>query len=278
MGHPSWPASPRTHHRALDAFDAQAAAWEDYTATPLGRLREELTMRCLARHVDPLPSGLDVLDVGGGTGSYALALARAGHRVCLLDFSPSMLAIARRKARRLGPDLEERMDFRCAAVQDLSALFAPDRFDLILCHTLLEYVSEPWEVLRAMSAVLRPGGLLSLLFVNPHADPLRWAIARGDLDKARQALVQEVSSADLFGLPRRTFTAQRMEGALSEVGVGVEDGYGVRVLADYMPPEKLADPEFWGRLLELEVAASALVPYKQIARYTLLVGRKTETL
>jgi S-adenosylmethionine-dependent methyltransferase len=274
MGHPSGPASPRTHHRALDAFDARAAAWEDYTATPLGRLREELTTRFLMRHVDPPPPALDVLDVGGGTGGYALALARAGHWVCLLDFSPAMLEIARHKARNLGPEMSARIEVRCAAVQDLPRLFSPGRFDLVLCHTLLEYIAEPWEALEAMGGVLRPGGLLSVLTVNRRADPLRRAIAKGDLEGALQALAEEVSPADLFDLPRRTLTTEWVEEALGEVGVDVEARYGVRVLADYLSAKRLDEAEFWDRLLELESAIGTLDPYRPIARYSLFVGRK----
>jgi hypothetical protein len=54
--------------------------------------------------------------------------------------------------------------------------------------------------------------------------------------------------------------------------------YGIRIFADYLPPEKLADPEFFARLLELETVASILHPYKLIARYTQLLGRKPEVL
>ena len=41
-------ASLCTLQERLAAFDAKAQAWEDYTHTPLGRLREELTQRRLA--------------------------------------------------------------------------------------------------------------------------------------------------------------------------------------------------------------------------------------
>jgi S-adenosylmethionine-dependent methyltransferase len=277
------PASPYTRDEPHAAFDAKVKAWEDYTHTPLGRLRQELTLRHLLQHLDPSRPNLHVLDAGGGTGSYALPLARLGHRVCLLDFSAQMLAAARQKIERidrcqtLDPGLIERVDLCQAPVAEVPRLFPPDHFDLVLCHTLLEYVPEPEGVLQALSAVLRPGGLLSLLCANPHADPLRWALARGDPEKARQALHDPVSSADLFGLPRRTFTAEEIGEAMARAGVELVAGYGVRIFADYVPVEKLADAAFWARLLELEAAASALDPYRRIARYNQLVGRKSGT-
>jgi S-adenosylmethionine-dependent methyltransferase len=243
---------------------------------PLGRLRQELTLRYLGQHLGSLARSLKVLDAGGGTGSYALPLAQQGHWVCLLDFSAQMLAIAQQKAEQLDPSLLGRMDFRHAPVEEIPRLFHPEHFDLILCHTLLEYVSEPWEVLWSLTTVLRPGGLISLLFANPYADPLRWALTRGDLEKARLALCEQVSSADLFGLPRRTFPAEMVQETMNQAGVEVVAEYGVRIFADYLPAEKLADPEFLACLLDLEMAAGSLHPYRLIARYTHLLGRKSE--
>jgi S-adenosylmethionine-dependent methyltransferase len=168
------------------------------------------------------------------------------------------------------------MDFCHAPVEEIPRLFRPDHFDLILCHTLLEYVSEPWEVLRSLTTVLRPGGLISLLFASPYADPLRWALTKGDLKKARLALREQVSSADLFGLPRRTFPAEVVQETMNQAGVEVVTEHGVRIFADYLPAEKLADPEFFACLLDLEMAAGSLYPYRLIARYTHLLGRKSE--
>jgi ubiquinone/menaquinone biosynthesis C-methylase UbiE len=221
---------------------------------------------------------LKVLDAGGGTGSYALPLAQQGYYVCLLDFSAQMLAIARQKVEQLDPSLLERIDFCHAPVEETRRLFSPGHFDLILCHTLLEYVSEPQKVLQALTIVLRLGGLISLLFANPYADALRWALTRGDLEKARLALREGVSSADLFGLPRRTFPAAVVQEAMAQAGVEMVAEYGVRIFADYLPVEKLADPEFFGRLLELETVAGTLHPYRLVARYTQLLGRKPGAL
>jgi len=279
-GDGSFPSTRDSQHATCHpaTFDAKAEAWDDYAATPLGRLRQELTLRYLAQHLGSSSRRLQVLDAGGGTGGYALSLVQQGHQVCLMDFSSRMLAVARWKIERCDPSLMKRMEFCCAPVEETSRLFPPHRFDLILCHTLLEYVLELQEVLRALTAVLRPGGLLSLLLVNPCAEALRWALTRGDLEKARLALREKVSSADLFGLPRRTVRAETVREAMVQAQVEVVAQYGVRIFADYLPAEKLADPEFFAHLLELEAAAAALHPYRLIARYIQLLGRKPEAL
>ncbi len=68
-------------------------------------------------HVDPLLASFPfsrVLDVGCGTGRYALKLARRGASVTALDQSPEMLAIARRAAQREGLPI----DFQLASLDD----------------------------------------------------------------------------------------------------------------------------------------------------------------
>jgi S-adenosylmethionine-dependent methyltransferase len=268
------PASIPRSESIRAAFDANVKAWEQYTNTPLGRLREALALHYLTQHLGLLPAGASVLDVGGGTGGYALALAELGHQVCLLDFSAPMLALARQKAEDRGQALLERIRFCQASVDDVPSRFAAGQFDLVLCHTLLEYVEDPWATLGNLSLTLCPGGLLSLLFANTYAGPLRWALARGDVERARLSLEQDVSSADLFGLARRTFTVDQMGEALTRVGIEQLATYGVRAFADYMPGDKLADEAFWPRVFELEVNAGVRFPYRDIARYGYVLGRK----
>jgi len=276
LGHPCALPATQDVEPTLAAFDSKALAWEEYTATPLGALRTNLALHYLQLHIATLPraTSLDVLDAGGGTGSYALPLAEQGHRVCLLDFSGEMLDVARAKGERLGPSVLERLEFRRAAVDDVSRLFPPDRFDIVLCHTLLEYVPDPNDVLRGLSSVLRSGGLASVLFVTPHADALRWALGRADMEMALRALDHPVSSADLFGLDRLAMAPDVVRKSMAEAGLVAVAEYGVRIFADHLPVEKLADPAFFARLWELESAAGGLDPYRQIGRYRQIIGRK----
>ncbi len=251
------------------AFDSKAQAWDDYTRTPMGRLREELTLRYLSRHLpDPARAPL-VLDAGGGTGGLAIALARRGFRVHLLDAAPAMLDIARSRARPGDP-----IEYHAAPVEAVDRLFSPASFDVVVCHTLVEYVHDPAVTIRQLCHVLKTGGLLSLEYVNRHADALRIALTKAQFSEARRAFDGATSQADLFGVPRRTFSQDETRAMLGAAGIEPIAEYGVRIFADYLADGQWqTDETAYADLVALEEAASARDPYRSIARYGLVVGR-----
>ncbi len=68
------------------------------------------------------------LDLGCGTGTNAINLARNGWQVTGVDFVPKAIRVARRKARRA--EVTEMVDFQVGNVLELDHLEGP--FDLIL--------------------------------------------------------------------------------------------------------------------------------------------------
>ncbi|MFQ5594445.1 MAG: methyltransferase domain-containing protein [Anaerolineae bacterium] len=256
-----------------EAFEAKAAAWDAYTNTPAGRLREELNWRYLVWHLPPARDTPRVLDAGGGTGGLAVRLAQRGHHVYLLDIADEMLRLAVEKAKAAG--IEDRVETCCARVEHLARHFGKGTFDAVVCHTLLEYVPQPEAAVQALAGALRPDGIFSLAFVNRYADTLRLALAKGDLVAAREALTAMSSPADLFGVPRRTFDADTIRHMLAGAGVEPIAEYGVRIFADYLTKATWQDdPEIFDDLLSLETAAAPRFPYHRIGRYGQTIGRK----
>lgn len=206
---------------------------------------------------------LAVVDVGGGTGGFAVPLAQAGHRVTVVDPSPDALAALTRRAADAGvPD-------RITAVQGdgdrLADLVPAGAADLVLCHSLLEVVDDPAEVLRSVAATLRPGGAASVLVANRAAAVLTKAMS-GHLDAAAALL----TDAD----PPRRFDAATVAALLTGAGLILEGIHGVRVLADLIPASVAeADP---GALLELESRLSSKPPYRDIAAQLHLFARRTD--
>ncbi|MGW0899230.1 class I SAM-dependent methyltransferase, partial [Streptomyces goshikiensis] len=120
-------------------------------------LKEALDRRVKATGRDVL----DVLDTGGGTGKFAVPVARLGHRVTVVDPSPNALFGLERRVSEAGvADLVRGVQ---GDAQGLLDVVERDAYDVVICHGVLEYVDDPAEGVANAFAALRPGGILSLL-------------------------------------------------------------------------------------------------------------------
>lgn len=259
-------------------FDAGAEAWARYNQEPLGRIRREVTWHNLAPYLPDVADGQDpprLLDAGGGSGELALKLAQRGYRVWLLDYAPAMLDQARQAAQALADEVQARLTFCLMPVCDGPDSFAPGFFDAILCHTLIEYVTEPRDTLRGLASLLRGGGLLSISFVNRHAEVLRQVWSRGDPAGALIRLEDGTFCASLFSLSGVAYTAEEVIGWLPGIGLTLTKSFGVRLFADYVQHGRLDEPEFFAALLRLEIAAASHSPYCLLARYAQLLAHKS---
>ncbi|HVT17489.1 MAG TPA: ubiquinone/menaquinone biosynthesis methyltransferase [Thermoanaerobaculia bacterium] len=109
------------------------------------------------------------LDLCCGTGDQAAALGRRGASVAAADFCVPMLALARRKFRRLAPPRP-----RPLAADALALPFPARRFAGAVVAFGLRNVADLDAALRQLASVLRPGGRLVVLeFAIPEARPLR---------------------------------------------------------------------------------------------------------
>lgn len=118
-----------------------------------------------------------VLDLGCGTGTTSIALARHGWEVVGVDFSAVAIRRARRKARRAGVDCR----FHRADVVDLT--FLVERFDLALDIGCLHSVPiEGWAPYAAeLARLVRPGGLYMLYAFTPGGQSVTRGVAPAEV-------------------------------------------------------------------------------------------------
>ena len=110
----------------------------------------------------PDGGGLEVLDVGCGSGANSIELARKGHRVHGVDVSEA--AIARYRSHGF--------DGRVADIE--SGLGYPDNsFDLVFCSEVIEHLTCPEVLASEIGRVLKPGGMLVLSTPNSAFWPYR---------------------------------------------------------------------------------------------------------
>ncbi len=226
---------------------------------------------------------LDIVDAGGGTGGFAVPLAGQGHLVTVIDPSPDSLAAAQRRAAEMAVPLH--------AVQgdasDLADLVGERSADLVLCHSVLEYVDSPPAAMAAIVAVLRPGGAASVLASSAVAAVLHRALA-GRFDEARH-LLTALSTAGIGaagavappapgGVPAsfpRRFTLAGVVGLIEGAGLRPGAAHGVRVFADLVPGAFAdADPGAADSLLALEQAASVQPAFHDLAAQFHVLGHR----
>ena len=108
-----------------------------------------------------LRAGSSVLDVATGTGHVALAAARRFCRVTGVDFVPSLLEIARKRAAIEGLDVE----FREADAENLP--FPDDTFDAVLSVVGAMFAPDQEKTASELVRVCRPGGTIGMINWTP---------------------------------------------------------------------------------------------------------------
>lgn len=211
---------------------------------------------------------LDVLDIGGGTGGFAVGVAGLGHRVAVVDPSPDALAALTRRAAESGV-----ADRVTGQQGDLSALLdvrEPASADVVLCHGVLEYVDDPAAALGVIASVLRPGGVLSLLVAQRHAAVVARAMA-GHFQQAH-ALLDETEATSRSG---RRFTHDEIVPLLVAADFDVAGVHGVRVFADLVPGSLLdLEPGAAQSLVDLEQAVAGRPEFFPLAAQLHLLARR----
>lgn len=218
---------------------------------------------------------LDVLDSGGGSGNFAVPVARLGHRVTVVDPSPNALFALERRAAEAGV-----ADLVTGVQGDALGLFdVVDRgaYDAVLLHGVLEHMDDPAEGVASVAAALRPSGTLSLLAAGLGGAVLARALA-GHFTEARTALGDPAGRwGEADPVPHR-FTPDQLTGLVEAAGVRVGAVHGVRVFADLVPGVLVdTEPGALDALLKLEAAAAEEPAFHAVATQLHVLGEKTPT-
>lgn len=245
---------------------------------------------------------LRVVDAGGGTGGFAVPFAEMGHAVTVVDPSPDALASLARRAADRG--VRERITAIQGDADQLLLAVEPDSADLVLCHSVFEFVDDPGATIRVVTRLLRPGGAVSVLVANRTAAVFTHALA-GDVEAAYRILEANQpegrsprgssgassSSEGVEASDGRYFDLESAYHLLRDAGLEVEQVHGIGVFADVVPgvaslgsdagEREHSTPLRWGgssraaaRLLELEEAVATQSPYRDIASQLHLLGRR----
>jgi S-adenosylmethionine-dependent methyltransferase len=220
--------------------------------------------------LDPLVgvgTPLRVLDVGGGSGMFAVPLARLGHDVTVVDPSADALATLRRRADTadVGARVHDVQGDGDLLHEVLPAAGVGNRdgdgFDLALCHSVLEVVDDPAVTLREIARALRPGGQVSVATANRAGAVLARVLSGHPVEAT--ALLEDRDPAPGRAKPvRRRFAPAELLALVEGAGLKAGPWRGVSVVADLLDASSGADPE---AVRALELALAEQSPYRDVA-------------
>lgn len=255
-----------------------------------GGLKGEIRLAVLRRDIldyaeqmsQKIGRPLRILDVGAGLAQIAIELATKGHALIINDISANMLDKAQAAVNRIEAlktdshvnvkaAIENTLDIEwiVAPYQQLNEKFASDKsekFDLILCHALLEWLAEPSQIMDFFDQHLTADGALSLCFYNPASFDYRNLIM-GNFNLLDRLVEGSYTADNKKSLtPNHPVARQEVESWLSQHDYQIALTSGLRVFSDYTPLKRggLNDSD---AVIKMELRYSQQEPFKWLGRY-----------
>lgn len=218
---------------------------------------------------------LRVVDLGGGTGGFAVRIAGLGHDVLVVDPSPDALASLERRAAETGASSADgSVHGVLGDAESLLDLVDADTVDLVLCHGLLEVVEQPSRALGAAAGALVAGGVLSVVAAQ-RSGAVFGRVLAGHLAEAQRMYDDPDGRGGPTDALLRRFTEGELHTLLVGAGLEVTGVRGVRVFTDHLTSALVdSDPDAADLLQALESAAADRADYRAIATRLHLLAAK----
>lgn len=183
------------------------ATWYDKIFEPMNS-----GLRKIGLDMYPVHPGMNVLDIGCGTGAHLKIYQDEKCNVFGIDLSAAMLNVA---SKRLGKDANIKL---CDASK---TTFPDNKFDLIICSTVLHEMSQivRMAVLNEAKRILKNDG--RLLLIDFHTGPIKKF--RGFYIKTIITIAEIAAGRDHYRNYRHFIKNGALPGLISSLGFEVED-------------------------------------------------------
>lgn len=233
-------------------------------SSPKGVIRLAVLTRDLQEWVAELAADgqpLRVLDAGAGLGHISEWLLQRGHSLTVCDPSAEMLEAASNRLDTLPLAAGQTLEYLQLPLQQLPE--RGQRYDLIICHAVLEWLADPASALHCLHQLTHPNGAVSLAFYN------RDALIYKNLIKGQ---FRKLQRNQLAGEGKRSLTPQQpldpreVHQWINDAGFDCIHETGVRVFHDYMPEPFKSEADAT-EVVEQELLYSRHPAYRQLGRY-----------
>lgn len=183
------------------------AKWYDGIFEPLNS-----GLRNIGLSMYPPEAGMNVLDIGCGTGAHLRLYQKAGCNIFGIDLSEAMLKVAR---QRLGDGTELKLG------SATNTGFADNQFDIILSTTVLHEMPHQVsvDVLAEAKRILKHGG--RILLIDFHPGPVKKF--KGVYSKIIITLAERIAGGEHYKNYRHFIKHGGLPGLINETGFEVVD-------------------------------------------------------
>lgn len=235
-------------------YDRVAHSYDDSYQSPYWEFYNAVTWNNIKKYLPRLP-GRKILDIGGGTGQWALRLAKSGFKVTCADVAQKMLDKARQKSAQA--NLHTRIEFIKADICDLS-MFKLESFDLVLAEgDPLSYCADPRRAVKEAYRVLKQKGFF-IASVDNRYGAMRLFVTQNQINALEEYIqtgfTNWFTKNEEEQYPIKGFTPDELRKLFSHNGFEVLSIIGKVVLPiSSSNQEILQDRAVFERLLKLEL-------------------------
>ncbi|ONI40504.1 hypothetical protein AN639_11055 [Candidatus Epulonipiscium fishelsonii] len=213
-------------------MDENMKLYYDYTVSPLGKLFYQTVWKQLGNIQNK-----KILDFGSGFGFTSNHLAK-NNDVTAIELDPTMIEASEKEYhyKQIQGGLSELKDV------------ADETFDLVICHLVLEFVSEQTQILSELIRVLKKDGTLSVVRHNRTGRIVQAIVQDYDMVEVANLLKGEPSYSSAFGNIKYYRNDDLLKWSKNKVSLA--ETYGVRAIASLhdaqiQQSENWLDNMFW---------------------------------
>lgn len=206
-------------------------------------------------------TGKEILDFGSGIGVTADYLAKNN---VVTAIEPSVESVSERWQNN---EYKQIM----GSTEQLRKL-DDEKFDLIICHNVLEYTSDKEDILNEFARILRPEGKISIVKHNRSGRVMQMVVLLNDFEHAHSLLDGKDGKASKYG------TISYYEDSDIEQWCGklkITKTLGMRTFWDMQQNQEIhKDAQWQDKMVEMEMRVSDIHGYKEIAFFHHLILEK----
>jgi len=255
-------------------YEKTAKEYDKGYETPYWKLYHEITWENIKQFLPTKKDGF-ILDAGGGTGYWAIRLAKHGYRVVLTDISESMLKVAEKKIKT--EKLQDQIRIRVADIRDMSS-FKSNHFDMALAEgDPVSYCLNPEKAIGELARVVQPKAPV-VVSVDSKYSMISRLITEGSFEQLSKFINTGIIKSRKGEFEFQAFTPEELETLFEKCGLKLLRLIGKPILAQLLPRERRDEliMKDFGRLLALELRFYSIPSLVGVGGHLEAVGTKRE--